>query len=87
MHVTEIIIPEITIDSAMFCLIRHELENNHNFGCPVKRLYRIFDPGIILQKDNCQKALDDHVNGQQWVKMEENSIPFHRKRIVGGREK
>ena len=60
----------------MFCLIRHELKNYQNVRCPKKELYRIFGPGVILQKDNCQNALDDHVNDQKLVKMEEITTYF-----------
>ena len=55
----------------MFCLIRHVLKNNHNVGCLGKGFYRALGPGIIMEKDNCQNVLDDHLSGQKWVKIEE----------------
>ena len=58
----------------MFCLIRYELKNNHNLGCPEKGLYRTLGPGIILQKDNCQNALDDHLNGQKCVYLHSQDV-------------
>ena len=64
----------------MVCRIRHEHKNNHNVGCPEKGLCRTFGPSIILQKDNCQNILDDHLNAQKWVKMEENSSTTGRGR-------
>ena len=38
---------------------------------------------FVDARDNCQNALDDHLSGQKWVKMEENYTLFHRKRNGG----
>ena len=69
----------------MFGLIRHELKNSHGVGYLEKGFYRTFGPGNILQKNNCQNALDDHLNdkkiGENWGK----HLPFPREKISCGR--
>ena len=62
-----------------FCLIRHELKNNHNVGRPENGLYRTFAPGIILRKDNCQKSTRRSPKRPK----KKNSTLFNRKRIGG----
>ena len=74
---------------------RHELKNYHNVVCPETGLYRTFGPGIILQKDNCQNALDDHLSGQEMgesggklhpfpQEKKEWRTSFHWKRVMSG---
>ena len=82
MHVTQIIVPEITVDSAMFCLIRRELKNNHNLGCPENEFYRTLVLVLSCKMITAKNPLDDFVNGKKWVKIGENSTLCTGKELV-----
>ena len=58
--------------------------NNHNIECPENSFTGFSILVLSCKKDDCQNALNDHVNSWRKGEKGENSFLFHGKMVVAG---